>query len=346
MPPKKLTAAQVSERLAAPNHPQRLTPAELDRLTEDLSVEELQEVIASLGLAEFSRRLPPLFDKVLNATAHIARTQPPQGDTNPLEDLLHRLDVIEISDSPPSTPPSTPRAGSSCAAPTTPSTLSSSSCATPSTPSRSLRATPSTPSRSSCTEYAVYSPSKVGTTASWFEAAALTQNVPGASVHKIGGKSRNRPRQPPAAAHVVFWGGESGVFESWSDTQQSITGHGLAIHAGFPTVAAANAAFEYARAQGWTSDSSPPSPSPHSMPPPSPLTDNPLTAGRRHPLWYAVCRGLRPGIYRSYLECSLNVSGVRGSLFASFKTVDQAREAMREATDKKWIQVLDRARPL
>ncbi|KAJ7847059.1 hypothetical protein B0H13DRAFT_2362612 [Mycena leptocephala] len=70
---------------------------------------------------------------------------------------------------------------------------------------------------------------------------------------------QNWPRREwfEAGAHVVFYGGEVGSFENWADAQRSITGHGLAIHAGFPSLQDAEAALVYARTKGWTADSSP-----------------------------------------------------------------------------------------
>ncbi|KAJ6607421.1 hypothetical protein B0H10DRAFT_1752071, partial [Mycena sp. CBHHK59/15] len=133
--------------------------------------------------------------------------------------------------------------------------------------------------------------------------------------------------------YTVFFGGEVGVFESWDVVNRSITGHGLAVYASFGSVAAAQAALEYARSKGWTSDSSTagatnlaPTPSSNDYDD----NDNPLNSGGSGP-WYAVARGAVPGVYRSYLECSLNTSGIRGNLSASFATREQAVKAYNEA---------------
>ncbi|KAJ7722529.1 hypothetical protein B0H16DRAFT_1270321, partial [Mycena metata] len=47
--------------------------------------------------------------------------------------------------------------------------------------------------------------------------------------------------------------------------------------------------------------------------------------------WYVVCRGVAPGVYRSHLECSLNVTGVKGSLHNSHDTRDEAENAFNAA---------------
>ncbi|KAJ6447461.1 hypothetical protein C8R47DRAFT_1231422 [Mycena vitilis] len=170
--------------------------------------------------------------------------------------------------------------------------------------------------------YIVNSPAKAGRTISWLEAGALTQGIRGASVHGTGSRRRGRKK---SGAYVVFYGGTIAVFDSWDQVQPAITGHGVAIHSGFPSIPAAHAALEYARSKGWTGDSTPPPASPS---PSTTYAENPLNAGSEG-LWYVVCRGVQPGVYRSHLECSLNITGVKGNLFASFETLEEAETAFR-----------------
>ena len=48
--------------------------------------------------------------------------------------------------------------------------------------------------------------------------------------------------------------------------------------------------------------------------------------GKRHGGgWYAVARGVHPGIYRSWEECKLNVHGFPGARFKQFSSQEQAR---------------------
>ncbi|KAJ6480182.1 hypothetical protein C8R45DRAFT_1100770 [Mycena sanguinolenta] len=192
----------------------------------------------------------------------------------------------------------------------------------------------------SARSYVVDSPAKTGCVASWFEAGSLTVGVPGASVHGVG-RSR-RTRKGPAAAYVVFFGRQVGVFTEWADAHRSTTGNGVAIHAGYPSLAAANAALEFARTKGWTADSSPSVDSNSPLPLPSSYDENPLNSGNTSNLWYVMCRGLVPGIYRSWLECSLNTSGVKGNLCNTFHSRAEAEQAFSEAVRSRYTCTLTR----
>ncbi|KAJ7689747.1 hypothetical protein B0H16DRAFT_1273676, partial [Mycena metata] len=139
--------------------------------------------------------------------------------------------------------------------------------------------------------------------------------------------------------YVIYFGREVGVFESWNDVVPRTSGHGLTIYAGYNSLRAATAALQYARAKGWTGDTSPP-PYDAAPPRPSDFADNPLNQGAINNRWYAVCRGIRPGVYRSYLECSLNVSGVKRSLHNSFNTRAEAEEAFSSALRTGLVQTL------
>ncbi|KAJ7078637.1 hypothetical protein C8R43DRAFT_965971 [Mycena crocata] len=207
------------------------------------------------------------------------------------------------------------------------------------------RSVPSTPQHRGSTTYLVHTPDEDLITTSWFEAAALTQGKRGFSVQ--ASPQASRAHKPPASAFVVFFGGDVAVFTRWGDVQRSITGHGLAIHCGFSSVAAANEALAYARSRGWTADSSPPEGQNTSpLPFPSSHDDNPLNSDSRSTLWYAVCRGVVPGVYRSYLECSLNTSGVKGNLCNSFDTREAAETALSQAYKAGWVRHIARTRSL
>ncbi|KAJ7694251.1 hypothetical protein B0H17DRAFT_1199498 [Mycena rosella] len=190
---------------------------------------------------------------------------------------------------------------------------------------QSMPSTPRTASLSSatCTRYVVNSPTKTGTTVSWFEAGALTQGVAGASVHSTSKHRSGTRRKAPAAAYVVFFGAEISVFHSWSDVQCSITGHGVAIHCGFPTVTVAQAALDYARAQGWTADSSP---LPGGSRPTS-YDKNPLNTGS------------------SAASC-LNTIGVKGNLSNTFGSHVEAEKVFNEASTAGWVRAIPRQTPL
>lgn len=83
-----------------------------------------------------------------------------------------------------------------------------------------------------------------------------------------------------------------------------VTGVPNCIFRGFPSFAAARAAFEYAEARSWTRDLSRSHPAPiASLPEPiSPIiASNALsvTSETDDDRWYVVYRGIRPGVYRS-----------------------------------------------
>ncbi|KAJ7073295.1 hypothetical protein B0H15DRAFT_806880 [Mycena belliarum] len=319
-----LSPAEIAQLIHSDLHPGHLSAEELDNLTAQLSDAQLEEVVDRLGHAELARQLPPILLKVMLAAQRITRDTPPEYD-NEVDDMICHFDATGISGDPVTPPPSSPEP--------------------PATPHhrRTARSAPSTP-QSSTAAYIIQSPGKNGIALSWFEAGSLTQGVAGASVK---GQKKRGPRKrggPPPAAYTVFFGGKIGVFTRWADVQVAITGHGLAIHAGFPSLEAAEAALAFARSKGWTGDSqpsAPPSASP--LPLPSSYEDNPLSSGTNL-LWYAVCRGVAPGVYRSYLECSLNTSGVPGNLCNSFETRVEAEHAMRLAYQNGWVRAI--ARPV
>jgi hypothetical protein len=97
---------------------------------------------------------------------------------------------------------------------------------------------------------------------------------------------------PPCHAHLTVL---RTIVQRW------ITGYGPAIHCGFPSVEMAEAALMYARLKGWTSDTTP-----NSATSSNELNSLRFTSYAANPLntpfpgdtWYAVCRGVQPGVYR------------------------------------------------
>ncbi|KAJ7774226.1 hypothetical protein DFH07DRAFT_767424 [Mycena maculata] len=276
------------------------------------------------------------FEEVVLAAQRIARDSPPPEYPDEIDELISNFNVSlldeNLGDSRVATPPP-----SSPKPPTTPVAART---------SRSTSATPQTSGRRG-PEYVVSSPSNfVGTrhTVNWLEAGALTQGVRGSSARCVKNSSR---KKKPAGAYVVFYGGEVGVFREWADTKASTTGHGLAIFSGFPTVQAATAALEYARAKGWTADSEPPPATSSPLPSPDNYADNPLNIGAAGSnIWYTIARGVTPGVYRSFLECGLNVSGIPGSLHCAFESREEAEAALTEARRAGFVRTIPRVVPL
>ncbi|KAJ7029509.1 hypothetical protein C8F04DRAFT_1187722 [Mycena alexandri] len=351
-PDNALTPAEIAALIGPRNHPARLTVEELDALTAPLTTAQLKEVVRRIGLPDFTSQLPQLMERILDTMSRLNRDGPPEYE-GPVERMvgefqrwgLDRQSDDELTTSP-SSPPSSPPP------PATPTRAQGarSSAATPVTPAtaqtaRSSPSTPQTSRRTGTPGYIVDSPTKTSRVFSWFEAASLSRTIPSTSVHRTGptGPSQ-RSRKPRSKAYTVFYGGEVGAFDNWGSVQRSISGHGIAIHAGFPSLAAAERAIEYARSKGWTADSpsdlSVPLPSP--LPLPSSYDDNPLNSGSTSDIWYVVCCGVVPGVYRSWLECSLNATGVKGNLCASFATRTEAEDAFKAAFTAVFLRTICR----
>ncbi|KAJ7716566.1 hypothetical protein B0H16DRAFT_1741229 [Mycena metata] len=311
-----LTLSEIADLIMPDNHPGRLSAEELDSLTARLFDSELDELIRRVGINSLVSQLPPIFHRVLLSAQRVGRdASSDYGDS--IDDLVRNFDEIDLLET--STPP-----------PSSPEPP-----ITPPRP-RQARSTPLTPQ--TAPHYTYSSPAGAGRTISWFQAGALTQGVPNASVHGVG---TSRPRsRPKSAAYTIFFGGEIGTFTSWTDVQPRIGGHGIAIFAGYPSLAAADAALAYARARGWTGDSNPPPYDAH-PPVPSNFDDNPFNEGSPQ-RWYVVCRGVAPGLYRSFLECSLNVSGIKGSLHNSWDTREDAEYAFNYAERAGLVRSIER----
>ncbi|KAJ7895678.1 hypothetical protein B0H13DRAFT_1624304, partial [Mycena leptocephala] len=127
---------------------------------------------------------------------------------------------------------------------------------------------------------------------------------------------------------AVFYGRVPGVYEDWEVAQPLVSGVSSAIYQGYPTLALAQAAYDYARERGWTRVCpAPPSAQRRShvvrameLPTPTGLLDgpNPLhVSSRGRKKWYIVYVGITPGVYQSFLECNLNTSGLRGATHES-----------------------------
>lgn len=99
------------------------------------------------------------------------------------------------------------------------------------------------------------------------------------------------------------------------DAKIQVNKQSQAVHAGYISKSAADAAFEYAQQRGWTRSTLQPSSglagvSPSSTTPQMPVPislekmglseryDNPIN-NEQTSRWYTVYRGLRPGVYRS-----------------------------------------------
>ncbi|KAJ7197989.1 hypothetical protein GGX14DRAFT_573831 [Mycena pura] len=234
MPPHDLSPTEIAQLIGTRHHPHRLSADELEQYLSHLSDPQLDKVVEHLGLDELARQLPAIMLRVMRAAQRLARNRPPEYDDE-IELLTSSLDLTSLESTTP--PPSSPEP------PITPARARIAKSA-PSTP-KNVRAGISASSSVNARAYMVDSPTKVGRVTGWFDAASLTQGVRGASVRGIARPKAPRGQKP--RAYTVFYGGEIGVFEAWPDVKRSITGHGLAIYAGFPSLQAAQAALDYAR---------------------------------------------------------------------------------------------------
>ncbi|KAJ7631459.1 hypothetical protein DFH06DRAFT_1337866 [Mycena polygramma] len=196
----------------------------------------------------------------------------------------------------------------------------------------------STPTTSNpSTVYYYESPTKRGYTTSWATAGSATQGVPNANVYRV--VKGPKKRRPKAAAYVVFYGRQPGVYRVWSEANAVVSGCSGAIYRGYPTVEEATAAFQYAQARRWTrrpgsrrvsvSDAI-------AVPAPSQAADtvNPLHGSESlDDTWYVVYHGIQPGVYHSLLEAQLNTVGVAKSVYEGVEGKDAAFAAYREAED-------------
>ncbi|KAJ7041692.1 hypothetical protein C8F04DRAFT_1176789 [Mycena alexandri] len=243
---------------------------------------------------------------------------PPPPYIDPVDELLADLTRLRVASTDTSSP-THPNASARFSRSPPPLRLASSSATTVSVPSSPLRA-PSTPSRPNRV-YAYSSPTQSGITAAWSEAAAATQGVSGGGAHRVV-KLNKKPRRKNAA----------------SDAECQVKGARPALHQGYPTQAAAVAAFEYAVARGWTRVSGSLSVSSQvtfrveqaplgSLPTPTSLTGEPS------PL------AIGGDIDGSCLEVGLNTIGLSCATYQSFPTKSRAILEFQEALEKGFVKL-------
>ncbi|KAJ7178665.1 hypothetical protein C8R43DRAFT_1118037 [Mycena crocata] len=156
--------------------------------------------------------------------------------------------------------------------------------------------------------------------------------------------TRPKPRSVPKAAHVVYRGSDTGVFDNWEQAQRATTGVRFAIHQGYATRTQALAAFEWAHINGWVckSDSWLPialasSDAPH--PVDLTATTAPLLPARQpEDPWYIVYAGVNPGVFPTYLESALNHLGINASRHESVKTFEEAKERFLQAQKQHEVE--------
>ncbi|KAJ7105139.1 hypothetical protein C8R43DRAFT_1140929 [Mycena crocata] len=165
--------------------------------------------------------------------------------------------------------------------------------------------------------YRFESSTQAGYTRQWSRAGTATQGVPGSHVYVVQPATGGNKRGGKKVAFVVFCGTDTGVFHSWRETQPLVNRVSNCIFRGYTTLAQAEAAFAYAVARSWVRVAGASTSGISQLPRPIGPEDehNPLNGSETcDDQWYVVYRGIRPGVYRSHLECQLNTLGVQGAL--------------------------------
>ncbi|KAJ7051047.1 hypothetical protein C8F01DRAFT_1263312 [Mycena amicta] len=204
----------------------------------------------------------------------------------------------------------------------------------PSSPAPALPQTPlplATPSRLYAYQSRLSPPTQ---TTHWHEAAAATQKVPGGLPRAL--LKHKKKKWFKAAAYAVIRGTSAGVYDSWDGpdgARQYTERFPFALYAGYPSRAAAQAAFDFSVTARWNS-TSPVLSIPRDRIP-RPIRDKDDLEGHapRQPgdAWYVVFIGVHPGIYPASVEALLNVLGVSGASHDSWPTYEEARNEFDDA---------------
>ncbi|KAJ7161444.1 hypothetical protein C8R43DRAFT_1123889 [Mycena crocata] len=287
----------------------------MEELTEDLTPRELQALAELLGLGRLSDAAQSIIPRVLPRALAAAQTalqhQPPSAD-DAVDTLIRNFDLTTLHDA----------GGTRSATPATPPPSSPELPVTPPRRSVGPRSAPSTPA---ALYHFASSSNDEGYTDDWLKAGKSSQGLPRGAAQAI--IKSPKPHKAPALAWVVFFGHTIAVFTKWIQVPPQIKGVANAYQSGFPSVAAAEKALAYARAQGWTGDSSTPRPA---LPTPLSYAANPLNspASDAPPRWYVVTRGRHTGLFSSGLECHLNITGYKNALHNSYTSREQAERAL------------------
>ncbi|KAJ7466769.1 hypothetical protein B0H11DRAFT_1921666 [Mycena galericulata] len=304
--------------------------------------DDIAELAALLDGVTLTGDAPPR-TSVLPSPANSSReSMPPVVDDNysdddDLAELAAFLDGVTLTgDAPPPLRPPTPPRTSVLPSPANSSRPQPNLLRTP-PPSPAPSTAPSTP-RNRFRLYHFHTPERDGFTTEWSEAAALTQGVANASTRRVTKKHKPRRKK---RAYAVFYGRRPGVYATWASVSPLVTGIPGAIFQGYRTMAAAEAAFEYARAKTWTRLLETRSP----QPPIPRLPDATQFLDESNPLhkpdgWYIVYCGIAPGVYRSSLECSLNTIGLSGATFDSVEGRDDAVNLYQSALRRGDVRIL------
>ncbi|KAJ7024557.1 hypothetical protein C8F04DRAFT_1192235 [Mycena alexandri] len=186
------------------------------------------------------------------------------------------------------------------------------------------------------------------------EAAEATQGVAQGHATRVATpatptRARNHGKRK---GYAVFYGTVPGAYETWAEVVPLVIGVSNSLYQGYPSLAAARAAFEYAAQRSWTrvcgASASPSTGTTVSIPAlpqpvgmledPNPLhgADGAAVRGRR---WYVVYSGITPGVYQSSLECSLNTVGLSCPVFDSWDNKALAIAKFQQAVGQRRVHV-------
>jgi hypothetical protein len=92
--PDRLSPAQIAALLGPAGNQQILTGAELERLVNHLTDEQLDELVVRMGLGELAQALPPIVNKVIRAAERMARSRSTPPDYE--DEIIQNLAVVDI----------------------------------------------------------------------------------------------------------------------------------------------------------------------------------------------------------------------------------------------------------
>ncbi|KAF9002592.1 hypothetical protein BDZ89DRAFT_1146422 [Hymenopellis radicata] len=176
----------------------------------------------------------------------------------------------------------------------------------------------------------LYSISGSGTTTDWYVAPFdmfLAHMTPSKT---LSPRKKTRGR---AKGWVVFIGRTPGVYRTWPEAEDQVSGETCSLHLSYLTLEAATAAYAYAQARHWVHASAAMAPRnfqrvPLLHPPVvEHLESNPTAAGVAALRWYVVYAGIQPGIYGTFIESAINWIGVPEAAQESFVSLTYARAA-------------------
>ncbi|KAL1658416.1 hypothetical protein GGF50DRAFT_10724, partial [Schizophyllum commune] len=159
--------------------------------------------------------------------------------------------------------------------------------------------------------------------------------------------ARSARRGRSKRGYVVFVGKQSGVYTTWDACNAQVHRVNHSFHQSYPTLAEARAAFEVARAYGFTFSCGEGTIAVGAQVAATPVPasdlvlclaflDDPASKviSPADDAWYVVYKGVQPGVYRSYVEVGILTTGLADARHCSFTTREEAVESFTSALER------------